>query len=307
MLVIGHRRPDGDCIGSQVAMTRILISLGIDAIAVNNDPIPRTLQKFVGDTPFVRASEIKEPEYKIVTVDCADHARVGDDLKNRYPQVFLNVDHHVSNTKFAENNFVFSDASVTGEILAKFFFDLDEIDAVTADALYLGFVPIQAVLLLWYECRSWKYVESYAAGGNPSGVAQELYEEETWRIQFLQKFLASFRMEFDDRVCVGSIHEEFYDETGTQPEDAENFVDYARSLEGVEIGALIENRRGVLKGSLRAKNKKFRVDLLAKEFNGGGHACAAGFNVDCSYDEFYPKLVKAVGHHLEIVNGDGFR
>ena len=89
VLVIGHRRPDGDCIGSQVAMTRILISLGIDAIAVNNDPIPRTLQKFVGDTPFVRASEIKEPEYKIVTVDCADHARVGDDLKNRYPQVFF--------------------------------------------------------------------------------------------------------------------------------------------------------------------------------------------------------------------------
>ena len=311
VLVIGHRRPDGDCIGSQVAMTRILISLGIDAIAVNNDPIPRTLQKFVGDTPFVRPSEIKEAEYKIVTVDCADHARVGDDLKNRYPRVFLNVDHHVSNTKFAENNFVFSDASATGEILAKFFFDSGfEIDAVTADALYLGictdtgqFCYSGTNAAVFEICR--KLCE---AGGNPSGVAQELYErEKPGRIQLLQKFLASFRMEFDDRVCVGSIHEEFYEETGTQPEDAENFVDYARSLEGVEIGALIENRRGVLKGSLRAKNKKFRVDLLAKEFNGGGHACAAGFNVDCSYDEFYPKLVKAVGHHLDIVNGDGFR
>ena len=63
-------------------------------------------------------------------------------------------------------------------------------------------------------------------------------------------------MEFDDRVCVGSIHEEFYEETGTQPEDVENFVDYARSLEGVEIGALIENRRGVLKGSLQCETQK---------------------------------------------------
>ena len=99
-------------------------------------------------------------------------------------------------------------------------------------------------------------------------------------------------MEFDDRVCVGSIHEEFYEKTGTQPEDAENFVDYARSWKA-EIGALIENRRGVLKGSLACETQKIRVDLLAKEFNGGGHACAAGFNVDCSYDEFYPKASKS--------------
>ena len=52
VVVLGHRRPDGDCIGSQVALTRILRTMGINAIAVNNDPVPRTLQKFVGDTPF---------------------------------------------------------------------------------------------------------------------------------------------------------------------------------------------------------------------------------------------------------------
>ena len=73
-MVVGHRRPDGDCIGSQVAMTRILRSLGIDATAVNNDPVPRTLQKFIGDTPFVGPSEIKDEEFRVVTVDCADHS-----------------------------------------------------------------------------------------------------------------------------------------------------------------------------------------------------------------------------------------
>jgi len=69
---------------------------------------------------------------------------------------------------------------------------------------------------------------------------------------------------------------------------------------------LVENRNGKLKGSFRAKDKRFRVDILAKEFNGGGHACAAGFNVDCSFDDFYPKLVTAIGQHLEVVNGKGF-
>jgi phosphoesterase RecJ-like protein len=310
VLVLGHRRPDGDCIGSQVALTRILRALGTNAIAVNNDPVPRTLQKFVGDTPFTDPQGIEAGDYKIVTVDCADHARVGDELRKRFPSVFLNVDHHVSNTKFAEHNFVLSDASATGEILAKFFFDSDlEVDQTTADALYLGictdtgqFCYSGTNAAVFEVCR--KLCES---GCNPSMVAHELYErEKPGRIQLLQKFLASFRMEFNDSVCIGSIREDFYQETGTKPEDAENFVDYARSLEGVEIGVLVEDRNGKLKGSFRAKDKKYRVDLLAKQFSGGGHACAAGFNVDVPFDEFYPNLVNSIGEHLKIAQNGGF-
>ena len=310
VLVLGHRRPDGDCIGSQVALTRILRAIGTNAIAVNNDPVPRTLQKFVGDTPFTDPQGIEAGDYKIVTVDCADHARVGDELRERFPSVFLNVDHHVSNTKFAEHNFVLSDASATGEILAKFFFDSDlEVDQTTADALYLGictdtgqFCYSGTNAAVFEVCR--KLCES---GCNPSMVAHELYErEKPGRIQLLQKFLASFRMEFNDSVCIGSIREDFYQETGTKPEDAENFVDYARSLEGVEIGVLVEDRNGKLKGSFRAKDKKYRVDLLAKQFSGGGHACAAGFNVDVPFDEFYPNLVNSIGAHLKIAQNGGF-
>jgi phosphoesterase RecJ-like protein len=310
VLVLGHRRPDGDCIGSQVALTRILRAMGINVIAVNNDPVPRTLQKFVGDTPFTDPQGIEAGDYKIVTVDCADHARVGDELRKRFPSVFLNVDHHVSNTKFAEHNFVLSDASATGEILAKFFFDSDlEVDQTTADALYLGictdtgqFCYSGTNAAVFEVCR--KLCES---GCNPSMVAHELYErEKPGRIQLLQKFLASFRMEFNDSVCIGSIREDFYQETGTKPEDAENFVDYARSLEGVEIGVLVEDRNGKLKGSFRAKDKKYRVDLLAKQFSGGGHACAAGFNVDVPFDEFYPNLVNSIGEHLKIAQNGGF-
>ena len=310
VLVLGHRRPDGDCIGSQVALTRILRAMGTNAIAVNNDPVPRTLQKFVGDTPFTDPQGIEAGDYKIVTVDCADHARVGDELRERFPSVFLNVDHHVSNTKFAEHNFVLSDASATGEILAKFFFDSDlEVDQTTADALYLGictdtgqFCYSGTNAAVFEVCR--KLCES---GCNPSMVAHELYErEKPGRIQLLQKFLASFRMEFNDSVCIGSIREDFYQETGTKPEDAENFVDYARSLEGVEIGVLVEDRNGKLKGSFRAKDKKYRVDLLAKQFSGGGHACAAGFNVEVPFDEFYPNLVNSIGEHLKIAQNGGF-
>jgi phosphoesterase RecJ-like protein len=70
------------------------------------------------------------------------------------------------------------------------------------------------------------------------------------------------------------------------------------------LGVLLEDRNGKIKGSFRAKEKKYRVDLLAKSFNGGGHACAAGFNVDSSIEEFYPKLIRTIGEHLQIV-GEG--
>jgi phosphoesterase RecJ-like protein len=302
VLVLGHRRPDGDCIGSQVGLTRVLMELGIDARAVNQDPIPRTLKKFVGNTPFFSPDEIEGNDFIIITVDCADKHRIGEELSKRFPQVFLNIDHHVSNNNYATTNFVLSDASATGEILAKFFLDCEmKIDPITADALYVGIATDTGQF-----CYSGTNASVFEVcrrlceyGADPSSVAHELYErEKPGRVQLLQRFLASFRMEHNERVCIGTLRDSYYNETNTHPEDAESFVDYARSMEGVEIGALLEERNGKIKGSLRAKDARYRVDILAKEFNGGGHACAAGFNINQTWDEFYPVLVDAIGRHL---------
>lgn len=305
ILVLGHKRPDGDCVGSQVGLTRALLALGKDAQAVNQDPIPRTLRKFVEGTPFLSPAEVKGGHYQIITVDCADHARVGEDLCNRFPEVEMNIDHHVSNTLYGKENFILSDASATGEILAKFFFDSGfQVDKCTAEALYLGICTDTGQFC--YSGTNGSVFEICRmlcdAGVCPSEIARELYEKEKpGRIQLLQRFLASFRMELQDRVCVGCIHGADFLETGTKPEDAENFVDYARSQDGVQIAVFIEERNGLIKGSFRAKDEKFRVDILAKEFNGGGHACAAGFNVNGTLEELYPNLIETINRHLELV------
>ena len=110
-------------------------------------------------------------------------------------------------------------------------------------------------------------------------------------------------MEFNNRVCVGLIQDGVYAETGSTIDDSEGLVDYARSIEGVDIGVLIEDCAGALKGSLRAKDPKYRVDQIAKQFSGGGHACAAGLNVaDSSIKEFYPQLMAAIGAHLDTID-----
>ena len=108
-------------------------------------------------------------------------------------------------------------------------------------------------------------------------------------------------MEYNDRVCIGSIMGGYYNDTGTKPEDAENFVDYARSVDGVRIGVFLEERSEKIKGSLRAKEEKYRVDLLAKQLGGGGHACAAGFNLSSSLERFYPALIEEIARHLQMV------
>jgi phosphoesterase RecJ-like protein len=92
---------------------------------------------------------------------------------------------------------------------------------------------------------------------------------------------------------------ESFSETGTGPEDTEGLVDYARSMDGVEIGVLIEQQsHGPVKASLRSKEPSLRVDLIAAQFGGGGHACAAGLNVQSPPPDFRARLIAAIEQRL---------
>ncbi|TVP78281.1 MAG: bifunctional oligoribonuclease/PAP phosphatase NrnA [Puniceicoccaceae bacterium] len=304
--VLGHQRPDGDCIGSTVAVVRVLQSLDIEAIGLNRDATPANLEAFVTDTPMALAADFTPNGHVAVSVDCADFKRVGDRLNELFPEVQLNVDHHISNKLYGKENIVIGTASATAEMLAGFFLDNRyTIDPVTAQALYVGIATdtgqfrFPSTTPATFEiarrlCQS---------GANPSAAAHELYERESFaRIKLLQTFLDSLTMEFDRRVCVGLIEDGVYQATGATIDDSEGLVDYARSIDGVDIGVMIEDREGALKGSLRAKDPKYRVDQIAKIFGGGGHACAAGLNVEnSSIQEFYPQLMQAIGEHLNKI------
>lgn len=304
--VLGHQRPDGDCIGSIVAVVRLLKSQGIEAVGLNRDEVPNTLESFVGDTPLFKADDFTPDGHVAVTVDSADFRRVGDRLNELFPEVALNVDHHISNREYAKANIVIATASATAEILAGFYLDLGyEIDAVTAQALYVGIATDTGQFRFPSTTPETFEIARRLCecGARPAVAAHELYERESFaKIKLLQNFLDSLTMEFDNRVCVGLIEDGVYDETGATIDDSEGLVDYARSIEGVDLGVMIENRDGAIKGSLRAKNPFYRVDQVAKIFGGGGHACAAGLNVEnSSIKEFYPKLMKAIGEHLDAL------
>ena len=307
--VIGHARPDGDCIGSQMALARVLATRGIDVICVNADPIPRRLAFLTTGMKFYRTDEVLTlpDDRAAIFVDCADHARAGERLKLKFPSPVAAIDHHLSNIGFAATNLVDNISAATCEILAGVFFDNGlPVDAQTAQALYAGILTDTGQFRFHSTSRRCFVLagELVARGAKPSEAGFELYERETkGKLELLQKYLASLRLECGGRVCIGVLPDGIFETTGSNTEDTEGLVDYARSIEGVEIGALIEERPGgVVKASLRAKEPHFRVDLVAAEFNGGGHACAAGLNLKTGGEDFYGRLVAALTRRLAVVD-----
>lgn len=309
LVVIGHARPDGDCIGSQVALARVLRSRGFDVICVNPDPIPRRLQFLAQGMTFYRTDDVlHSPEQRAaIFVDCADHARAGDRLKGRYPAPVAAIDHHLSNVGFAPFSLVDSAAAATCEILAGIFLDLGlTIDAQTAQALFTGIMTDTGQFRFNSTTRRCFVLagELVARGAHPADAGYQLYERETeGKLKLLQHFLASLRLECNRRVCVGILPAGIFESTGSNTEDTEGLVDYARSIDGVDIGALIEERAdGTFKASLRAKDPAYRLDLVAAKFNGGGHACAAGLNLKQNTENFYARLVAAFAERLAAVD-----
>ena len=303
LAILGHVRPDGDCIGSQVGLARVLRAQGFDVVCYNQHPVPRNCSSFVADTPFFLAEDGIETDRVAISVDCADRKRLGVLLDAAFSEIFLNIDHHISNTRYARHNIICEHASATGEVLGSMIMDAGMVmDAVAAQALYVGIATDTGQFRFASTTRDTFEIccQLMEKGADPAAAALQLYERESpSKLALLQRFLASFRYLCEGRVCIGIIDDAAWEATGAIKEDTEGLVDYARSIEGVEIGILLEQHQGALKGSFRAKDARHRVDQLARQFNGGGHACAAGFNPETPLDVFYPRLVATLEKHFK--------
>jgi phosphoesterase RecJ-like protein len=310
--VVGHARPDGDCIGSQVGLARVLAGAGHDVVCVNPDAVPRRLDFLAPGMTFLRTDEVLKDnrDYAAVFVDCADHARAGDRLKVRFPRPVAAVDHHLSNVGFAEINLVDSGSAATCEILTGLALDAGlKVDAQAAQAFYTGILTDTGQFRFASTSRRTFLLaaELMTCGAHPPEVGFELYERESpGKLVLLQRYLASLRMECGGRVCIGTLPAGVFESTGTTAEDTEGLVDYARAIDGVDVGVLIEERPdGTVKASLRAKEAVYRLDQIAAQFNGGGHACAAGLNLKQGTETFYARLIAALAKQIAIVDAQG--
>ena len=309
LVVIGHSRPDGDCIGSQVGLARILRASGREVVCANPDAVPRRLAYLVKEEPVVLPDALPAGEWTAVLVDCADLSRIGRKLGERFPKPAASIDHHLSNNHGAVENLVDSAAAATAEMIAGMALDLGvELDTVAAKALYAGILTDTGQFRFASTSRRVFQIAARLLdlGADPSEAGAEIYEHESFgRMLLLQRFLSTLKLECGGRVCVGILPTGVFDETGTSGEDTEGLVDYTRAIDGVDIGVLLEERPGMTKGSLRCRDPIYRLDQVAAKFSGGGHACAAGINHNLPLAEIYPQILTVLA--AQIARADAER
>ncbi|MDR1890742.1 MAG: DHH family phosphoesterase [Puniceicoccales bacterium] len=302
--VVGHVRPDGDCVGSQLAIFNILMARNIKCNIIKNGNYGSILSPFVDGYAVVSDTQF-DPTLPLICVDCSDFKRVGVNIREKYDKPYLNIDHHISNDKFADHNIVDASASSAAQVIAEALIRENiDFDKKTAEMLYLGIMTDSNRFA--YDTTTLdtiKVVATLVAKGiRVSKIFQKVYERDTLqKYALLERFLRNVTVFENGRCCMSFITEKDFMETGAELLDTEGFVNYTRQIRDVEVGAFLEFHDNYVKCSLRSKDAAWRMDLLAKEFGGGGHPAAAGFIIEHKDPAFYSKFRSTLAEHVKNI------
>jgi phosphoesterase RecJ-like protein len=293
-LVVTHENPDGDALGSLLAMTIALRQLGKDVAMhlAGAGALPREYAFMPLDGLLRELPEDME-ERTLVAVDCAKADRMGPDTTpiDRAQRV-INIDHHHDNSRFGDVNLIVADASSTGEVLRDVFAALGvELTPEIAEPLYIALVTDTG--RFQYTNTTPKSLrlaaELVEAGADIHAVFQQVYESvEFAKLKLLARALERARVLEGGLIVVSYLVRTDFAEVGAAEPYSEGIIDYLRAVEGAELAALIREpprddaERRV---SLRASIDELDVSAIARAFGGGGHRQAAGFSSEASIDE----------------------
>jgi phosphoesterase RecJ-like protein len=294
-LLTTHEGPDGDALGSLLAVHNILRQMGKDSVmflAAKEFPLPVEYR-------FLPLEEVfHEPpadliDRVLVFLDCGNIDRMPVDFLQRDGARLVNIDHHHDNTRFGTVNLVDTEASCTAEIVLEISKRLGaEITPEIASALYVGLVT-DTGKFMYENTRAASHrmaAELIEAGVDVHDTYRRLYErvpEE--KLRLIARALENVERFDDGRVSVTYISAADYEATGAAEVLTEGIIDFLRSLEGTEVAAVIRDKtdggRSARKVSLRSADGRVDVSAIARIHGGGGHRRAAGFGSDLPYPE----------------------
>lgn len=302
--ISSHTRPDGDSIGAQLALSSLLKRLGKDVYIANRDPVPAVYQ-FLPHSSDIHIIEKVEKDFDVgFILDCSDLQRTGNiiDIKNRV-KIVINMDHHIDYELFGDYNCVEPEASSVAEELYDLFkeshFGVTEEEAL---ALYVGILTDTGrfqeanTTARCHEIVS----ELIKKEISPQLVAQKVYEARTGAgLKLLSLTLSTLEITARGKIAHFLITQDMYKETGAKEDEVEGFVNFARNVEGVEVGILFSETTlpNQIKVSFRSKGK-VDVSKIAKLFSGGGHRNASGCTIQGSLEEVKQKIINAVSQEV---------
>jgi phosphoesterase RecJ-like protein len=309
LLLTTHENPDGDALGSLLAMHWILEQLGKDAemyMSPDEFPLPYEYRWMAFEGVLVAPPDDID-ERLVVFLDCGNIDRMPVDFLRREGMRILNIDHHHDNTRFGTVNLVLPEASCTAEIVYDLAVELGaQITPEIADALYVGLVTDTGRFM--YENTSPATHRMAAglieAGVQPHAVYRRLFEDLPYRrLQLLARALASLSRYDDGAITLVTLTRRDFEDTGAVETDSEGIIDHMRAVEGTKVAVLVrellaDDRRDTSKVSLRATDGTVDVSRIARELGGGGHRQAAGASTQLSLEQLVATLREQVATQL---------
>ena len=294
-LVTTHENPDGDALGSMLAMKLALDQLGKDAsmLLVGDAPLPAEYS-FMQLDGLQRSVPDDASERILLAVDCANESRIGPDPEVlQLSPLVVDIDHHHDNNRFGDVNVIDANASSTGELLRDLFRELDiELTPPIAEALYIALVTDTG--RFQYTNTTPKSLrlaaELVEAGADLHRIFQGVYESVQFaKLKLLARALDRAQVYEGGRLVVSYLLRDDFQEVGAAEPYAEGIIDYLRAVEGADMAVLIREppRSGgpLRRVSLRASHDELDVSAIARKSDGGGHRQAAGFSSEASIDE----------------------
>lgn len=299
LLVTSHQNPDGDAIGSELAVARGLAALGKQVVVWNRDPVPRLYTPLAGSDRIhvgtAPPADIADFD-GLLFLECPTPDRSGLDGVDSVDSLpWFNVDHHLGNSDYGVVNWVDTQAAAVGEMVFLLLQELQApIDSDTANALFLALVSDTGGFR-YSNSRPRAFraaAEMVTAGASPEAVATILHERQSEAaLRLLAEVLQSLELHAGGRLATVALTDQMLERAGASRQDSEGLIEHPRSIEGVSAVALFRQERdNRFKVSLRSRGM-IDVQAVAKSYDGGGHRNASGCLIEGSLNEVRSRVV----------------
>ncbi len=305
--VVGHQRPDGDCVGSQLALAAALEDQGREVLCWNHDPIPPKLRFLDPQGRFAQPCPGRSFDC-VIAVDSASLDRLGDarDLVADR-KILINIDHHASNTRFGDINWISPSEPSSGELVWRLLRGARwSITPGIADCLFTA-ISTDTGSFQYPTTRPSTYGiagELVEKGADLARICGNVYQSHPLsRVRLLRLVYNRFKLKDGNRIAYFWLRPDDYHRTGASPDETEGLIDHIRDIDPVVVACLFEQMEPELvRVSLRSKDPGVDVSAVAGRFGGGGHRAAAGARIPGRPMAIQRRVVKAI---REVLAGDG--
>ncbi|MBJ7257908.1 MAG: bifunctional oligoribonuclease/PAP phosphatase NrnA [Chthoniobacterales bacterium] len=307
ILVASHVRPDADAYGSTIAMALHLLGQGKDVTVWNEEGMTGKF-RYLPESALVQAPpEHEKRDFDVfLALDTSTKERLGRVLKAAgQVTTWINIDHHVSNHRYGDLNFIDDGAPATGQILFDYFRESGAvITPAMAGNLYAAISTDTGSFQ--YEKTSphtFRLVADLVEKGvNVPELSRKMYDSyPRRRLELLKALLNTARFDCDDRVASFCLSLETAKKLAVLPEDNEGLIDHLRAVEGVQVAVFIEELpENKVRVSMRSKEPRFDVCKICGLFGGGGHPQAAGARLSGPLELAEEKVLEAICHEVRI-------